>query len=111
MLQGLVGMAAANCMWNWIKPSERAKYFANQKPAAAGVTNVYFPPGILSARWNDVVRSRSACVSTGPMAPLVLAAITMFGRTTVSFAYRRTSFRPEVARSIIDHFCRRAASL
>lgn len=109
-LAGLLEIELANRLWPWIAPAERARYFGNQQPAAAGLTNFVVPDRWLDGGLGEEVEFWGRATSAGPMTPLVLAATTAGGRFSIGLAGRRNGFSPDarnaIARRLADRLNR-----
>jgi hypothetical protein len=105
-LQTLIAMAVAGVEWRFMSPLQRQRFYAKHFPVCAGTTPLSVDPlwvggGARNPRL-DYVRA----VSTGPLAPMILA-FTMVGDViNVGISFRTTVFRRDavdgVAAAMLD---------
>ena len=97
-LQMLVMIAVAGRVWRFLSPVQRARFHAKNYPLMAGIT-----PLNVNALWREAGGSAPPrylrAVSTGPLAPLVVAATKAGSALELGFTYRTAAFsRDDVAR-------------
>lgn len=97
-LQMLVMLALAGRIWRYLTPVQRARFHAKHYPLVAGIT-----PLNVSALWREAGGADPPrylrAVSTGPLAPLVVAATRTGGALELGITFRTTSFtRDDVVR-------------
>jgi hypothetical protein len=105
-LQTLIGMSIAGVEWRFMSTLQRQRFYAKHFPVCAGTTPLSVDPlwaggGARNPRL-DYVRA----VSTGPLAPMILA-FTMVGDViNVGISFRTTVFRRDavdgVAAAMLD---------
>ncbi len=78
-------MRVASFLWSWVAPSARDRYLARQYVLTAGLTNL---------RVNTVqgIATHRRVVATGPVAPLVLSALTHGERLSLAISWRESRF-------------------
>lgn len=90
-LQMLVTIALAGRLWRYLSPVQRARFHAKNYPLMAGIT-----PLNVNALWREAGGGAPPrylrAVSTGPLAPLVVAATKAGGALELGFTYRTTAF-------------------
>jgi len=93
-LQMLVMIALAGGVWRFLSPLQRARFHAKNYPLMAGIT-----PLNVNALWREAGGSAPPrylrAVSTGPLAPLVVAATKAGSALELGFTYRTTAFSRE----------------
>jgi hypothetical protein len=97
-LQMLVMLAVAGRVWRYLTPGQRARFHAKHYPLMAGIT-----PLNVNALWHEAGGADPPrylrAVSTGPLAPLVLAATKAGSAIELGFTYRTAAFsRDDVLR-------------
>ncbi len=98
-LQTLLGIAAGAMIWRSQSPLQRSRFHAKSFPVWAGITLLD-----ADALWRATGASMSAPdylrgVSTGPLAPIVVAATIAGGGLSLGISFRTTAF----PRDIIDN--------
>jgi hypothetical protein len=91
-LQSLLALGLSAVMWPFLSDAQRRAYHAKNYPVWAGTT-----PLDAGAIWGQVAERTPLseylrAVSTGPLAPLVLASTTAGGMLEIGITYRRTAF-------------------
>ncbi len=97
-LQMLVMIALAGRLWRFLTPLQRARFHAKNYPLMAGIT-----PLNVNALWLEAGGGTPPpylrAVSTGPLAPLVVAATKAGSAIELGFTYRTTAFsRDDIGR-------------
>lgn len=108
-LAGLLEMEFSNRIWPWVHPNERARYFARQKPVAAGMTNFRAVGDWPVAAAGVEHVARAAC--GGPMTPLAVAVTTAQGCFNVGMVSGRNGYRPDQIQAITQQFVDRLSRL
>ena len=104
-LQMLVTIAMAGRVWRHLTPAQRARFHAKNYPLMAGIT-----PLNVDALWHEAGGGTPPrylrAVSTGPLAPLVVAATKTGSALELGITYRPTAFSREdivrIAASVHD---------
>lgn len=109
-LRGLLEIALADRIWPMIPRAERARYFSNQKPVAAGITNVRVEEGWTRGELGQRVVNVGRAASTGPMTPLALSVSTAAGVLKLGLTARSSLWSPEQAEEIGREFAARLTS-
>ncbi len=109
--QTLLGMGVTSLIWPLLSPERRARFHAKSYPVWAGTTALN-----VDALWRDTATLTSAPqyirgVSTGPLAPLVVAATTAGGALQFGFSYRTAAFDRETVDRIAAGIRRSIESL
>ena len=93
-LQSLVAISASALMWPFLSDAQRRGYHGKNYPVWAGITML--DAGAIWERAGGPTRvvDYARAVSTGPLAPLVLAPTTAWGTLHAGITYRRTAFSP-----------------
>jgi len=97
-LQNLIALPINALMWRFQTPAQRCGFYAKGYPVSAGMTTLN-----VDSLWepSDVARSPVYVrgVSTGPLAPVVVAVTTSGPRLQAGLSYRSTALsRADVAR-------------
>jgi hypothetical protein len=94
-LQTLFGMAVAGLEWRFLSTRQRQRFFAKHFPVCAGTTPLSVDPlwGGTRARSSGLDYLRA--VSTGPLAPMILALTIVGDVINVGISFRTTVFRRE----------------
>ncbi len=92
-LQTLAAMAIVGMEWRFLSTLQRQRYFAKHYPVCAGTTPLHvdriWTDGGVRPRGPDYIRA----VSTGPLAPMVLAFTMVGDAINVGITFRTTVFR------------------
>jgi hypothetical protein len=91
-LQTLLAMGIAGTLWRFLSSRQRPRFFAKHYPVCAGTTPLSVDPLWPAGRrlpGFDYLRA----VSTGPLAPMVLAFTTAGDVINVGISFRTTVFR------------------
>jgi hypothetical protein len=99
-LQTLFAMAVAGAEWRFMSTLQRQRFYAKHFPVCAGTTPLSVDPlwdaGHARSPGMDYLRA----VSTGPLAPMILA-LTMVGDViNVGISFRTTVFRREAVEGV-----------
>jgi hypothetical protein len=109
-LQTLVAMGLAGFEWAFMSQAQRQRFFPKHFPVCAGTTPLNVDPlwrdGVGPAR-PDYVR----VVSTGPLAPMVLAFTTSGNAINVGVSYRTTVYTREAVQEVVAAMLRLASTL
>jgi hypothetical protein len=97
-LQTLVLIALAGRVWRFLSPDQRARFHAKNYPLMAGIT-----PLNVNALWREAGGGAPPrylrAVSTGPLAPLVVAATKAGDALELGFTFRSAAYsRDDVSR-------------
>ena len=97
-LQMLLMIGFAGVLWRYLSPRQRARFHAKSYPLMAGVT-----PLNVNALWREAGGGTPPrylrAVSTGPLAPLVVAATKSGDALELGFTFRTAAYsRDDVAR-------------
>ena len=108
-MQTLLAIVALAGIWHVLSPTRRQGFHAKHYPVWGAISMMN-----VDAQWRDAggelpppeyVRA----VSTGPLAPLVIAATTAAGVLHAGFSYRTAAFTPEKVAAIAADFRERIA--
>lgn len=96
-LQPLLAMGASALTWRFLSAAQRSGYYAKNYPVWSGITML--DAGALWERaGGPPLAEYSRVVSTGPLAPMVLAPTTAGGMLRVGVTYRTAAFsRDDIA--------------
>jgi hypothetical protein len=99
-MQALVAIAATGAVWPFLSPAQRQGFYAKHYPAWGAVTMIN-----VDALWEEAGGALPPpeylrAVSTGPLAPLVVAVTTSGGVLHAGISYRTAAFTPEVVDTI-----------
>jgi len=110
-LQTLTGIALGNVTWHFQSPRQRSGFHAKGYPLWGGVT-------LLDADWlwreggaNGSAAPYMRGVSTGPIAPMVVAATVAQGHLALGLSYRTTAFTRQIVDNIAASLLRRLEEL
>jgi hypothetical protein len=95
-MQTLVAIGAIGAVWRFLSPAQRQGFYAKHYPAWGAVTMIN-----VDALWEEAGGALPPpeylrAVSTGPLAPLVVAVTTSAGLLHAGISYRSAAFAPEV---------------
>ena len=99
-LQTLIAIGAIGAVWRFLSPAQRQGFYAKNYPAWGAVTMINVDALWAEAGGNLPPPEYLRAVSTGPLAPLVVAAPTSDGILHAGIAYRTAAFTREVVDSI-----------
>ena len=110
-LQSLLALGAAGLGWRFLSTEQRRSFLAKHYPIWAGVSAVHVDP-----LWEAVRRPVPAseylrAVSTGPLAPIVLAITTLGDALWVGVTFRTADVARKTAEQVAQNFQRCIASL
>ena len=110
-LQTLLALGAAGLAWRFLSIDRRRGYLAKHYPIWAGITGVHVDP-----LWERVRRGMPAgeylrAVSTGPLAPLVLAITTLGDAMWLGLSFRTADVSRQTAERVGRNFLHCIASL
>jgi hypothetical protein len=103
-LQSLLAIGASALMWPFMSDAQRRGYHAKNYPVWAGTSMLDAGRIWEQAGGPMPVASYVRVVSTGPLAPLVLAPTAAGGALEVAITYRRSAFSPEAIAAIAADF-------
>jgi hypothetical protein len=93
-LQTLLAMGVAGVVWRFLSPARRAGFHAKNYPVSAGIT-----PLNVAALWEEAGGGTPPeylrAVSTGPLAPMVVAVTTAGDALDLGISFRTTAFTRE----------------
>jgi hypothetical protein len=99
-LQTLLALGIAGIEWRFMSRPQRQRFFAKHYPVCAGTTPLHIDPlwtgGGMRARGPDYIRA----VSTGPLAPMILAFTLVGDVINVGISFRTTVFRRDAVDGI-----------
>jgi hypothetical protein len=110
-LQTLLALGAAGLGWRFLSTDRRRGFLAKHYPIWAGITAVHVDP-----LWERVRREMPAgeylrAVSTGPLAPLVLAITTLGDAMWLGLSFRTGDVSRQTAERVARNFLHCIASL
>jgi hypothetical protein len=110
-LQTLLALGAAGLGWHFLSTHRRRGFLAKHYPIWAGITAVHVDP-----LWDRVRREMPAgeylrAVSTGPLAPLVLAITTLGDAMWLGLSFRPADVSRQTAERVARNFLHCIASL
>jgi hypothetical protein len=110
-LQSLLGIAASGALWRFLTPAQRADFYAKNYPTWGAVTLVN-----VDALWENAggrmpPPEYRRAVSTGPLAPVVVAATNAAGVLHAGISYQRAAFTASDIDHIADSFVGRLTQL
>ena len=110
-LQTLLALGAAGLGWRFLSTEQRRGFLAKHYPIWAGVSAVLVDP-----LWEGIRRPVPAseylrAVSTGPLAPIVLAITTLGDALWVGVTFRTADVTRTTAEAVTQNFQRCVASL
>ncbi len=110
-LQSLLGIAASGALWRFLSPAQRADFYAKNYPTWGAVTLVN-----VDALWENAggrmpPPEYRRAVSTGPLAPVVVAATIAAGVLHAGISYQRAAFTASDIDHIADSFVGRLTHL
>jgi hypothetical protein len=105
-LQNLLAIGSMGLFWRFLSVAQRKSFHAKNYPAWGAITMVNVDPLWAEAGARPPPPVYLRAVSTGPLAPLILAVTTSAGVLQVGFSYRTTAFTPAsieaIAAAIVD---------
>ena len=110
-LQTLLAMAAISGVWRFLSHAQRRGFHAKHYPAWGAISMVNVDPLWQEAGGPLPPPEYVRAVSTGPLAPLVVAATTSGGVLHAGISYRTAAFAPDVIDSIATRVLERARRL
>ncbi len=99
-MQTLIAIAAIGAVWRFLSPAQRLDFHAKHYPVWGAVSMVNVDPLWEQAGGAPPPPEYVRAVSTGPLAPLVVAATTSAGVLHAGISYRTAAFTPEVVETI-----------
>jgi hypothetical protein len=105
-LQNLLAIGTMGLFWRFLSVAQRASFHAKNYPAWGAITMVNVDPLWTEAGARPPPPTYLRAVSTGPLAPLILAVTTSAGVLQIGFSYRTTAFTradiDAIATAIVD---------
>ena len=103
-LQSLLAIGANNVLWRLLSPRQRLGFYTKNYPAWAAITMVN-----VDALWSEAAATTTPseylrAVSTGPLAPLVVAVTTSAGVLHAGISYRTAAHSPAVIAKLAAGF-------
>ena len=98
-LQTLLAMALAGFQWRFLSRERRLRFFAKHYPVWAGVTPLNINP-VWGASGDAAPPRYVRAVSTGPLAPMIIALTTCGEAIEAGISYRRTVYGRDAAEGI-----------
>ncbi len=110
-LQTLLAIAAIGAVWRFLSPAQRQGFHAKHYPVWGAISMMN-----VDAQWQEAggevpPPEYLRAVSTGPLAPLVVAATTSAGVLHAGISYRTAAFAPDVVAAIAAGIRERIAQL
>lgn len=109
-MQTLLAIATIGADWRFLSPAQRQGFHAKHYPVWGAISMMN-----VDAQWKEAGGEPSPeylrAVSTGPLAPLVVAATTSAGVLHAGISYRTAAFAREVVESIAAAILERIAQL
>jgi hypothetical protein len=110
-LQTLVAMGLAGFEWGFMSQAQRQRFFPKHFPVSAGTTPLNVDP-----LWRDDAAGPARpdyvrAVSTGPLAPMVLAFTTSGNAINVGVSYRTTVYARQDVQAVVAAMLRLASTL
>ena len=99
-IQTLLAIAAMGPIWRVLSPAQRQRFHAKHYPVWGAISMMN-----VDAQWQEAGGALPPpeylrAVSTGPLAPLVIAATTSAGVLHAGLSYRTAAFTPEIVAAI-----------
>ena len=99
-IQTLLAIAAIGPIWRVLSPAQRQRFHAKHYPVWGAISMMN-----VDAQWQEAGGALPPpeylrAVSTGPLAPLVIAATTSAGVLHAGLSYRTAAFTPEIVAAI-----------
>ena len=91
-LQSLLGVALSNALWRFLSPKQRAGFYAKNYPTWGAITLVNVDPLWENAGGRMPCPDYLRAVSTGPLAPMVVAATLAAGTLHAGISYHHAAF-------------------
>ena len=100
-LQTLLALGLVAQEWRFLSATQRHRFFAKHYPVVAGLTplnvdSLWAPP-----REGETVLEYVRGVSTGPLAPMILALTNAGGAVAVGIAFRTTVYERETVAAVV----------
>ena len=99
-LQTLIAIGAIGAVWRFLSPAQRQGFYAKNYPAWGAVTMINVDALWAKAGGTLPPPEYLRAVSTGPLAPLVVAVTTSAGVLHAGISYRTAAFAPGIVDSI-----------
>jgi len=105
-LRSLVALALSGLAWRAVSDERRDSLFAKHYPVWAGLTTLVVPGlwDAISPEAGAVPAGYRRGVSTGPLAPIVVAATFTGNSLELGVSFRRAAVPASQVRTILDHF-------
>jgi hypothetical protein len=110
-MQTLIAVGAIGALWRFLTARQRQGFHAKHYPAWGAVTMVNVDPLWKEAGATLPPPEYVRAVSTGPLAPLVVAVTTSAGVLHAGISYRTSAFTPQIVDAIAAGFVQRVRSL
>ena len=110
-LQNLLALGVSGLMWPLLSPAQRRCFLAKHYPIWAGLTALRVDPLWDGASGGAQLREYLRAVSTGPLAPIVLAVTTLGGTMWLGVSFRTADVEAATAERVAQEFLRHMASL
>jgi hypothetical protein len=110
-MQTLIAVGAIGALWRFLSPSQRQGFYAKHHPAWGAVTMVNVDPLWEEAGGPLPPPEYVRAVSTGPLAPLVVAVTTSAGALHAGISYRTAAFTRQVVDTIATGLLERVRAL
>jgi hypothetical protein len=110
-MQTLIAIGAIGIVWRFLSPAQQQGFHAKHYPTWGAVTMVNVDPLWQEAGGALPPPEYVRAVSTGPLAPLVVAATTSAGVLHAGISYRTAAFTPQVIDTIATGIVERVRSL
>jgi hypothetical protein len=110
-MQTLIAIGAISAIWRFLSPAQRQGFHAKHYPTWGAITMVNVDPLWKEAGGTPPPPEYVRAVSTGPLAPLVVAVTTSAGVLHAGISYRTAAFTPEAVDAIANGIVERVRGL
>jgi hypothetical protein len=101
-LQSLLGIAMSGVLWRFLSGTQRARFYAKNYPTWGAITPVNVDAHWAGAGGRMPPPEYMRAVSTGPLAPIVVAVTTAADVLHAGISYRTAAFTPAEAARLAD---------
>jgi len=110
-IQTLIAIGAIGAVWRFLSPAQRQGFHAKHYPTWGAITMVNVDPLWEEAGGTPPPPEYVRAVSTGPLAPLVVAVTTSAGLLHAGISYRTAAFTPQIVDAIATAIVERVRGL
>jgi len=110
-MQTLIAIGAIAAVWRLLSPAQQQGFYAKHYPAWGAVTMINVDPLWEEGGGTPPPPEYLRAVSTGPLAPLVVAVTTSAGALHAGISYRTAAFTPQLVDRIAAGLLERVRAL